>query len=616
MSLADDVPGCIGAEEIGAGGYGQVFKARQPAFDRTVAIKVLHGRLDDADILRRFQRECQAIGAVAGHPNIVGVHDAGGTPSGHPYIVMPYLRRGSLAQRVLRHGPLPWQQAVAITIKLCGALHSAHAAGVLHRDIKPENILVSDYGEPMLADFGIAQRLGSSTQTVSASALTPAQGAPELMADGKPSVASDVYSLGSTVHTLMTGQAPFARRGEESVFPMLARIASAPPPDLRPTGVPDEIARVVEAAMAKEPGARPPTARAFGEALQQAQVRLRVPITDMPVADDADLATIRTPPPPVGNRSPVASGLVAPTPTPTRRGPAGMPGRLPGPGVGYPPGRPAPAMSWPGVPISRPETRPGPPRRRSRTVPLLVTCAGAAVIVAALGVASYVFSSLTAGSITGGSRPTTTASPSLSWRSIEDPSTSSRTRSPASSRTQSPAATGPALTAALFTPTDLGAGWSKNDAASGPASDQAFCNVPLGYSGGKNAAVTLIRTTPVTAVKQDVYAGGASGTGAKVLGTVRSSSTKCTKWNAVEEGDKVAYQVAPLDGRPTLGDDSVEYRVQATNKSLSLHVIQVYVVRGDALSIVSYATLAPSTDADIAAAESLAAKSVDRAAAG
>ena len=301
MNLADDVPGCVGAEEIGAGGYGRVYRAHQPAFDRTVAVKVLHGRLDDADTLRRFQRECQAIGAVAGHPNIVGVHDAGGTPSGHPYIVMPYLRRGSLAQRLAREGPLPWQQAVTITIKLCGALHSAHQAGVLHRDIKPENILVSDYGEPLLADFGIAHRLGTVSHTTTAAALTPAQGAPELMADGKPSVVSDVYSLASTLHTLLRGEPPFSRRGEESVFPMLARIATEPPPDLRRHGVPDEVARVIEHAMNKNPQARPSSARDFGVALQQAQARLRVPVTDLPLADDDHPgrapATVRTPPP-------------------------------------------------------------------------------------------------------------------------------------------------------------------------------------------------------------------------------------------------------------------------------------------------------------------------------
>lgn len=541
MSLADDVPGCVDAQEIGTGGYGRVYKARQPAFDRTVAVKVLHGRLDDAGTLRRFQRECQAIGAVAGHPNIVGVHDAGGTPSGHPYIVMPYLRRGSLAQRVLRDGPVPWQQAVAITIKLCGALHSAHSAGILHRDIKPENVLVSDYGEPLLADFGIAHRLGSSTTTTTAAAMTPAHGAPELLAAGKPSVASDVYGLASTLHTLIRGQAPFARHGEESIFPMLARIATEPPPDLHLVGVPDEIARVVERAMAKHPSARPPTARAFGEALQQAQARLRLPVTDLPIADESAPATLRTPLPPA---------TAAP------------------PGPGDPPGHPSTgAVSGPAGPAA-----PGPGRPpRSRTVPLLVTLAGLTVVATAVGVGLLV------------------------WRPTRDPGG------------------GMATPLALLTPADLGAEWTKS-ASADTVSDEAFCKVPLGYSRGTSATVTLVRTTPVTAVKQDAF-GGVRGAAATALGTVRSSTT-CTAWKATEDGDEVAYEVSPLRGRPTLGDDSAEYRVQATGNGMTSHVIQVYVVQGDVLSILSYATVEPSTAADIAAAEALAAKGAQRLAAG
>jgi serine/threonine protein kinase len=160
VSEGFDVPGYQDVEQIGAGGFGAVYRARQPAFDRTVAVKVLNGRLDDEATLRRFQRECQALGSVSSHPNIVPVYDAGGTPQGQPYMVMAFIRRGSLAQRLAVAGRLPWTEVAELGVKLAGALHSAHLAGVLHRDIKPENILVSDYGEPLLADFGIAQRAG------------------------------------------------------------------------------------------------------------------------------------------------------------------------------------------------------------------------------------------------------------------------------------------------------------------------------------------------------------------------------------------------------------------------------------------------------------------------
>jgi hypothetical protein len=172
---------------------------------------------------------------------------------------------------------------------------------------------------------------------------------------------------------------------------------------------------------------------------------------------------------------------------------------------------------------------------------------------------------------------------------------------------------GTATPLALLTPADLGAGWTTSVNADA-VSDEAFCKVPLGYSGGTSATVTLVRTTPVTVVKQDAF-GGVRGAAAKALGTVRSSTT-CKTWTSTENGDEVAYDVSGLGGRPTLGDDSAEYRVQATGNGITLHVIQVYVVRGDVLSILSYATAEPSTNADIAAAEALAARGAQRLATG
>lgn len=596
MSLADDVPGCVGPEEIGAGGYGRVYRARQPAFDRTVAVKVLHGRLDDATTLRRFQRECQAIGAVAGHPNIVEVHDAGGTPSGHPYIVMPYLRRGSLAQRLTREGAIPWQQAVTITIKLCGALHSAHQAGVLHRDIKPENILVSDYGEPLLADFGIAHRLGSVGHATTMTALTPAQGAPELIADGKPSVASDVYSLASTLHTLIRGEPPFSRRGEESVFPLLARLATEPPPDLRRHGVPDEIARVVERALAKYPQSRPPTARAFGEALQQAQTHLRLPVTDLPLADGdgpANALTIRTTPPtpppatvrssapggpPPPPRAPRIPPLTAPGVTAPRQGPDPF-ASSPGAGNVGPPGPSAPVHPAPTDPQPRyagsshpVRTAPGTgasPREPhpSRTGPLLVILASLAVIATAVGLGVYLTSHQS------GTLPTS-----------------------------------------MLVAADLGPGFAAV-ATPSPASDETFCGQSLGYANGERASVTYIRSgAQVTAVTQEAFR-GVRGGAAKAMNAIRAAAKRCTTWRSAESTQQASYSFAPLTGRKGLGEDSAEYRIESTTNGTALHIVQVYVVQRDVLSILSYATVTPSTDSDFSVAESLAATGANRLAA-
>jgi len=290
--LTDAVPGIVDAEPIGSGGFGRVYRARQPAFDRDVAVKLLDGRVDDDATARRFRRECRTLGTLAGHPNIVAVHDAGVTPAGNPYLVMPFLSRGSLTDELRRLGRLPWQRVAAIGVQLAGALHTAHQAGILHRDIKPANVLVSNYGEPLLADFGVAIEQTGTVGTTTTSAITPAFCAPELLSSGGPTVASDVYSLAATLYTLLTGRDPFARadRGADgdSLMAMIARIVTLDPPDLRADGVPGPLAAVIESALAKNPADRPASALAFGQALQQAEAALRVPITVLSVPDELD----------------------------------------------------------------------------------------------------------------------------------------------------------------------------------------------------------------------------------------------------------------------------------------------------------------------------------------
>ena len=343
MVAGFDIPGYVDVEQIGAGGFGRVFRARQPAFDRTVAIKLLNGRLDDAATVRRFQRECQALGSVSSHPNIVPIYDAGGTPGGEPYLVMDYVRGGSLADRLQRSGPLPWPEVAMIGIKISGALHSAHLAGVLHRDIKPENILVSGYGEPQLADFGIAQRAGIENRTTTAAAMTPSHTAPEQFAGHPPSEQTDIYSLASTLFTLLSGATPFQGRSDESIFALIARSATDPVPDLRPRGVPDALARVVEAGLAKDPADRPASAVDFGRRLQEAQQALGAGVTPLPVAQD-DGPAFR----------PTGFATLPPSITPGGVTPGGVtpggftPGGYPPPGH-TPGGYPPPGYTPPGI---------------------------------------------------------------------------------------------------------------------------------------------------------------------------------------------------------------------------------------------------------------------------
>jgi serine/threonine protein kinase len=247
-----------------------VYRCYQTSLGRTVAIKVLASDLDEAS-RQRFLREGYAMGRLSGHPNIVNILQVGVTASNRPYIVMPYHRADSLALRMRRSGPIPWPDVLRIGVKLCGALETAHKAGTLHRDIKPGNVLVTDYGEPQLSDFGIARIVGGYQTVTGFVSGTIAFTAPEVLSGQQPTVAADVYSLGATLYALIAGVAAHEHRSGEELTAQYLRIASAPAPDLRPGGIPDDVCTAIERAMSLDPAKRPASAADFGQELQAAQ---------------------------------------------------------------------------------------------------------------------------------------------------------------------------------------------------------------------------------------------------------------------------------------------------------------------------------------------------------
>ncbi|HBP20941.1 MAG TPA: serine/threonine protein kinase, partial [Planctomycetes bacterium] len=179
--------------ELGRGGMGVVYRARDPRLDREVALKLLLPLADPEERLR-FQREAEAAGALR-HPALLKVHEAG-FERGRPYLVTA-LAQGSLADE-LRRGPLAPRRAAELVAQLAHGLELAHAQGILHRDIKPANVLLDEEGRPLLADFGLARRLQDETLTATGGVLgTPAYMAPEQARGERTDARSDVYGLGA-----------------------------------------------------------------------------------------------------------------------------------------------------------------------------------------------------------------------------------------------------------------------------------------------------------------------------------------------------------------------------------------------------------------------------------
>ncbi|MFE3260138.1 protein kinase [Nocardia sp. NPDC059091] len=270
------------AHEIGRGGLGTVYRCTQVAVDRTVAVKVLTGELEEDR--ERFFREQRAMGRLTGHPNIVSMFEVGQTGSGRPYLVMPYFSRGSLAERIRDAGPLSLADTLHIGVRIAGALESAHRAGVLHRDIRPANILLTDYDEPALTDFGLAHVSDEFETDADIITSSPAFTAPEVFGGQAPSRGSDVYGLGATLLGALTGQVE-RRRGEQAAT-QFVRIAAPSSLDRCDIGIPWDVRAVIEAAMSRDPHDRP-TAALLGEQLRRIQREHGFAVDEMAVRDES-----------------------------------------------------------------------------------------------------------------------------------------------------------------------------------------------------------------------------------------------------------------------------------------------------------------------------------------
>ncbi|MCW2918981.1 MAG: serine/threonine protein kinase [Actinomycetia bacterium] len=278
--MTEDVAGYRVLERVGEGGFSVVYRAHQERLDRLVALKVLSTSAVDDRAMKRFQRECKIMGRLTGHPNVVTVLDVGVTKTGRPYIAMEYFEHGSLSDRLDEEGPLPVADVLRIGVKMSAALAATHETDVLHRDVKPPNILISRYGEPALTDFGIAQLVDSFDATHT-SAFTPNHAAPEVLEGRPPGVASDLYSLGSTLYQLLAGRPAFEGPRSEGLATLMLRILNDAPPPIRRDDLPPKAFEVIVQTMAKNPDHRFPNAVALAQRLQRVQTELGLPVTDL-----------------------------------------------------------------------------------------------------------------------------------------------------------------------------------------------------------------------------------------------------------------------------------------------------------------------------------------------
>ncbi|HEX6075641.1 MAG TPA: protein kinase [Micromonosporaceae bacterium] len=410
MTAASPVPRIPGYRDLvlhRRGSSADVYRAVHERLNLTVAIKLL--RLDDTMTPEQFHHELDIAMRLSVRPHVIRILDTG-TVDGRPYLAMEFCPDGSYAEIVSRHGPLSIADAVDVGVKIAEALQAAHETGLIHRDVTPGNLLRSRYG-PALADFGIARKPAELSGTVTLNKLTPHHAAPEALLRQPQSVASDIYSLGSTLWFLLAGHPPYAQHGEQNPDPFTYRERAlnrptplVPRPDV-PVWLQTEIAR----AMNKQPRDRHPSTLAFGEALRRGWAHWRGepwrPPADYPPLDTRSSSPHAQDPEKVPpDHAPwMPPGSAPPVPTPVRSPTAAFPTSPAG--TGFPPGSgpwpPNPgtaAVSSPDpvtrpvspgtVPVSAP-AQPGRPGLRRVPVAVFLSAAVIGVVLGILVVVAF-----------------------------------------------------------------------------------------------------------------------------------------------------------------------------------------------------------------------------------
>lgn len=262
-------------EKIGEGGMGVVYKANHALLRRPAAVKLLCAERAGEQELRRFEREVQLTSMLT-HPNTISIYDFGRTAEGTFYYAMEYVDGFDLQTLVERDGPQPAARVAHILAQLAGALHEAHAAGLVHRDVKPANVMLCRRGGTSdvvkVLDFGLIKQVGATGEGTLSDVHhivgTPLYLSPEaLIAPERVGAHSDLYALGAVGYFLLTGEPPFAGRTLLEVCGQHLHAEPMPPSERLAAPVPRELEQLILACLAKSPEDRPASAAALQSTL-------------------------------------------------------------------------------------------------------------------------------------------------------------------------------------------------------------------------------------------------------------------------------------------------------------------------------------------------------------
>jgi len=286
------IPGLADFAVIGRGGSSVVYRAWENNLGRQVAVKIGQA---DPDTVEQFRAEARRTASLAPEAPVVEVFRLGITPSGQPFLVLEYLAGGSLSDRIRTNGaPLSVPEVLDVGIDVADALNAAHQRGILHCDVKPANVLLTCAGRARLADFGASTVLRSDATDIEHGALSVAHASPEQLRHGVALVASDLYSLGSTLYEGLCGRAPFDRLRERGVAGdhrpgrgsgardseeqwWRDRVISGPRPRIVRSDLPDGLAELIDQTLHLDPERRPGSAAEVAARLRTIRVAARRP---------------------------------------------------------------------------------------------------------------------------------------------------------------------------------------------------------------------------------------------------------------------------------------------------------------------------------------------------